>query len=69
MKILYDKGGQVQRRNHVVVEKITLMDAYLIEHVRKAGISDEEIIEAVLALDANRFQHVHDSFDFTLLHD
>lgn len=51
-----------------MVEKITLMEAYQIEHLRQEGITDNEIKEAVLALQADRFKKLHDSFDFTMLH-
>ena len=45
------------------------MDVYLIEHLRNAGISDNEIIKEVQALNADTYQYVNDSFDFTRLHD
>lgn len=51
-----------------MVEKITLMETYLIEHLRQAGISDEIIIETVENGRAEDFQEVHESFDFTQLH-
>jgi len=51
-----------------LAEKITLMEAYLIEHVRQAGITDQEIEEKVKALQADDFQEIDESFDFTLLH-
>jgi len=44
------------------------MEAYLIEHVRQAGITDQEIEEKVQALQADDFQEIDESFDFTLLH-
>src|SRR5690625_1593757 len=44
------------------------MEAYLIEHVRQAGITDQEIEEKVKALQADDFQEIDESFDFTLLH-
>lgn len=52
-----------------MVEKISLMDVYLIEHLKNAGISDNEIIKEVQALNADTYQYVNDSFDFTRLHD
>ncbi len=45
------------------------MDVYLIEHLKNAGISDNEIIKEVQALNADTYQYVNDSFDFTRLHD
>ncbi len=51
----------------MVTEKITLMEAYLIEHLRNANISDEVIKNKVKNKEAASFAYVHDSFDFTLL--
>lgn len=53
----------------MMTEKITLMEAYLIEHLRQANITDETIKEKVKNQEAASFAHVHDTFDFTLLHD
>src|SRR5690625_993890 len=52
-----------------MTEKITLMEAYLIEHLRRANIADEIIKEKVKAKEAASFAYVHDTFDFTLLHE
>ena len=52
-----------------MTEKITLMEAYLIEHLRQANIADETIKEKVKAKEAASFAYVHDTFDFTLLHE
>lgn len=52
----------------IMVEKITLMDAYLIEHIRHAGISDGDIKAKVQHSRAGEFNYVHESFDFTMLH-
>lgn len=52
-----------------MVEKITLMEAYLIEHVKRNDISNQEIIDTVLAQEADRFQFINESFDFTPLHE
>lgn len=51
-----------------MVEKITLMETYLIEHLRQAGISDETIQEKVETGRAEEFKDVNESFDFTQLH-
>ena len=52
-----------------MTEKITLMEAYLIEHLRQANIADDIIKERVKAKEAASFAYVHDTFDFTLLHE
>src|SRR5699024_2637227 len=52
-----------------MTEKITLMEAYLIEHLRQASIADDTIKERVKAKEAASFAYVHDTFDFTLLHE
>lgn len=39
-----------------MVEKITLMEAYLIEHVKRNDISNQKIIDTVFAQEADRFQ-------------
>lgn len=52
-----------------MTEKITLMEAYLIEHLRQANIADDTIKERVKAKEAASFAYVHDTFDFTLLHE
>lgn len=51
-----------------MVHKVTLMDAYLVETLRKSGISDDEIMEKVEEGKVEEFQHVHKKFDFTLLY-
>lgn len=51
-----------------MVQKITLMDMYLIEVLRSHGISDEEILSKVSLREAEEWQHLHDSFDFTGLY-
>lgn len=65
-----DLGGLllVNKGDGIMVEKITLMETYLIEHLRQAGFSDESIIEKVESGRAAEFQEVHENFDFTQLH-
>jgi len=53
----------------ILVAKLSLMDVYIIENLRKAGIADDEIKEEVRALNADSYQYVNESFDFTRLHD
>lgn len=50
-----------------MVHKITLMEAYLIETARKAGVSNEEILSKAERDDLSSLNKLHKSFDFTEL--
>jgi len=51
-----------------LIQKITLMEAYLIETLRSEKISDEEILEKTENRQAESFRHLHEKFDFTNLY-
>lgn len=51
-----------------MIHKITLMEAYLIETLRSAGISEEEILSKFHSRKLEDFQHIREDFDFTLLY-
>lgn len=48
-----------------MVEKITLMELYLIETLRAKGVSDAEIMSKVKARNIDDFKKYHEQFDFT----
>ena len=50
-----------------MVHKITLMEAYLIETARKAGVSNEEMLSKAERDDLSSLNKLHKSFDFTEL--
>ncbi|HLR72245.1 MAG TPA: hypothetical protein VK085_12560 [Pseudogracilibacillus sp.] len=50
------------------MQQITLMETYLIETLRNEGISDEDILDKVKNKEADQFEHLHKSFDFTNLY-
>lgn len=50
-----------------MVHKITLMEAYLIETARKAGVSNEEILLKAERAELSSLNKLHKSFDFTEL--
>ncbi|WP_339228469.1 hypothetical protein NSQ77_01635 [Oceanobacillus sp. FSL K6-2867] len=50
-----------------MVKKISLMDAFIIETLRKNGVSNQEIIQHVERKDVARFRTYHASFDFNEL--
>lgn len=50
------------------MNKITLMEAYLIETLRQNGIDDAEILQKVKGKDVESFKHLHEKFDFTGLY-
>ncbi|MFC2948012.1 hypothetical protein [Virgibacillus sediminis] len=48
------------------LEKISLMDAYMIETLKRKGVTDQELLEGT---DVEAWNRLHDSFDFrNLLH-
>lgn len=49
----------------MMVEKITLMELYLIETVRAKGLTDEMILQKIEAEDIESFQQYDERFDFT----
>lgn len=48
----------------MTVHKISLMDAYLIETLRKNGISNEEILAKLKTGNVESWQKFHEQFDF-----
>lgn len=50
-----------------MVQKVTLMEMYLIEILRSHGVSDEEILTKVSLRNVEDWQHYHESFDFAEL--
>jgi len=46
------------------VYKISLMDAYLIETLRRNGINNKEILSELKAGNVEKWQSLHESFDF-----
>lgn len=50
-----------------MVHKITLMEAYLIETARKAGVSNEEMLLKAERDELSSLNKLHKSFDFTEL--
>lgn len=46
------------------VNSITLMEAYLIEHLRNNGMSDEEILNKVKEKDVDSLQKIKPNLDF-----
>ncbi|HEY4600106.1 MAG TPA: hypothetical protein VIG73_02245 [Cerasibacillus sp.] len=48
-------------------EKISLMDAYMIETLRRQGVSDEEMILKIQLGDVSSWKNLHDKFDFNEL--
>lgn len=50
-----------------MVHKITLMESYLIETARKAGVSNEEILLKAERAELSSLNKLHKSFDFTEL--
>lgn len=50
-----------------MVNKISLMDAYIIETLRKNGVSNQEIMQQVERKDMEGFRTYHASFDFNEL--
>jgi len=51
----------------MTTDKISLMDAYLIETLRSNGMSNEEIVSEVAAGNVESLQKFHDRFDFNEL--
>ncbi|MEI3612380.1 hypothetical protein [Pseudogracilibacillus sp. SO30301A] len=51
-----------------MVHKITLMEAYLIETARKAGVSNEEMLSKAEQQDLESLNNLHENFDFTELY-
>lgn len=51
-----------------MLEKITLMELYLIETLRAEGVTDEEIIRKVKNRQVESFQTYNEDFDFTGLY-
>lgn len=51
-----------------MVHKITLMEAYLIEIARNAGVSNEALLLKAEQQDLESFNHLHESFDFAELY-
>lgn len=52
-----------------MLEKITLMELYVIETLRANGIADEAILEKAQAGEVEEFAHYNEKFDFTILSD
>lgn len=50
----------------MTVQSITLMEAYIIEHLRKNGVSNEEIIQ-INDESVERWKQLDDRFDYTIL--
>ncbi|GEN30116.1 hypothetical protein HNQ35_000179 [Cerasibacillus quisquiliarum] len=48
-------------------EKISLMDAYMIETLRRQGVSDAEMISKIQSGDVSSWKNLHDKFDFNEL--
>ncbi|OCA88033.1 hypothetical protein A8F94_09420 [Bacillus sp. FJAT-27225] len=46
------------------LQKISLMDAYMIETLKSKGVTNQELLEAK---DSKAWNHIHESFDFTNL--
>ncbi|GAB3795903.1 hypothetical protein [Virgibacillus kimchii] len=51
------------------VDSISLMEAYIIESVRKSGITNEELVESVSKKDIASWRQAHLKFDFHILID
>lgn len=51
----------------MVVYKITLMEAYLIETLRKNGITDHELLNRVESRDVSPWREIDQNFDFNIL--
>ncbi|MEH7225976.1 hypothetical protein V7112_19360 [Bacillus sp. JJ1566] len=49
------------------LQKITLMDAYMIETLRSNGISDQEILAQIKRGNVDGWQVLHEHFDFNEL--
>lgn len=52
-----------------MIPKITLMDLYVIETLRKNGLSDQTILEKVRNKEVESFKKYNDRFDFTVLYE
>ncbi|MBP2077258.1 hypothetical protein [Oceanobacillus polygoni] len=50
-----------------MVNKISLMDAYIIETLRKSGVSNQEIMQHIERKNVEVFRTIHASFDFNEL--
>ena len=51
-----------------MIHQITLMDAYLIETIRNAGFSGDDILVRVSKEEIEDFRSINESYDFTLLY-
>lgn len=51
------------------MHQITLMEAYLIETLRHAEITDDAILRGIEDKTLDAFAHVAEQFDFTMLYD
>lgn len=51
-----------------MLPKITLMDVYVIESLRKKGVSEQTIIEKVRNHEVEAFHRYEEGFDYTVLY-
>src|SRR5690625_1624789 len=52
-----------------MIPKITLMDLYVIETLRKNGLSNQTILEKIRNKEVESFKKYNDRFDFTVLYE
>lgn len=62
-------GLQIDKNGGILMEsqKITLMDAYMIETLRSSGISNQEILAQIKQGNVDVWQDLHEHFDFNEL--